>query len=97
MAETFQAQRQSRQNRQLPRLRAASVSSPRQPAQAQLPAPTWATARARSNIRTIVADQGGNRGKTYAARCECAVAAPPNLRYGSITRRPPGQARREGS
>ena len=40
---------------------------------------------------------GGNRRKTYAARCECAVAAQPNLRYGPITRRPPGEARREGS
>ena len=52
IADTFHAQRQIRQNRQPPGLRAASVKVPLQFSQAQTPWFTWAIALARSNIHS---------------------------------------------
>jgi len=52
MVEIFQAQRQLRQKRQPRWLSAASVKSPRQSAQAHLPASRRPNAAARSNMRS---------------------------------------------
>lgn len=52
IADTFHAQRQIRQNRQPPGLRAAAVKVPWQFSQAQTPSFTWAIALARSNIHS---------------------------------------------
>jgi hypothetical protein len=52
IADTFHAQRQTRQNRQPPGLKAASVKVPLQFPQAQTPSFTWAIALARSNIHS---------------------------------------------
>jgi hypothetical protein len=52
MVDIFQAQRQIRQKRQPPRLRAGSVNSPEQAAHAHLLAHIRAKAVARSNMRS---------------------------------------------
>jgi hypothetical protein len=52
IVDTFHAQRQIRQNRHPPGLRAASVKVPVQFSQEQTPSFTWAIALSRSNIHS---------------------------------------------